>query len=143
MIKLNRMALPILSLFLFVGCFGGDGGDTCIEENESGGTLIVNVGCGGTPLKPIYSWDSDKKAFLVEVERTSDDELVWSIISFSNTNVIVPPIDHGEEPFGTFAVVADEVELELGVEYIVKVTRLGEDGGEDEKGTRRFIIPIE
>lgn len=139
-----RSCLFILSCFLLIsGCGEDEAASTCIEEGEAEGGIIINVVCGDPRTQPLYFWDEDKKAFLIEVKRTSEDQaLAWSALSNTQQNEITPRVQHGNKQTLPLGIIEDgnETELEIGVEYIVRVLRSSESGGLSESGSRKFTI---
>ena len=131
------LVFPLMALFLMASCGNSGSGSGCIEVFDSGGSLIVSVGCGDPRTKPLYDWDFEKKVLAVEVlDPSKDDDIVWSLISTTNDNSINPPIQHGTVPIGATPVVETETKLEIGKRYIVRVFQL--TGG--EIGTIEFEI---
>lgn len=136
--QLSTAFLILSCLFLILGCGSDEEVCTSIVQGEAEGTIFVEVVCADPITQPRYDWDENKKVFFLEVKRTLEDqELAWSIVSSAND--ITPPVQHGVKPSGV-GESGSETQLEIGVEYIVMVSRMNELGGINEVGSRKFTI---
>ncbi|HLB95274.1 MAG TPA: hypothetical protein VJK28_03765 [Nitrospiria bacterium] len=137
-IRSLSLSIVLSCLFLISGCAYDENKEvsTCIEEGEASGTIAVNISCGDPKTTPLYFWDG-ADAFVVEVARTSDlDHVVWQVTStLPNMDGIQSPVIHGERPANAAITVDEETQLTVGIEYLVKVSRIS-----GESGSRKFTI---
>jgi hypothetical protein len=122
------------SLLLLISACGDDGGggSACVEEGEAEG-ILVTIGCRDPKTQPFYIWE-EGGAFEIKVTRVSNDALAWKIFVPTLEDNITSPVIHGESRSGTLSE-GDEIQLTPGVEYEVKVSRVG-----GTSGTRKFSI---
>jgi len=133
--RMRFIGFIVIGSFLIIGC--GNNSNTnssCIEEGAGGGNIIVNVSCGNSQSRPLYSWEdinNDITAEQITVARASNaSKPVWGIENNPpGQNGISSPWTQGDIGGNVNPIVETEKDLKTNVEYIVTVTKANQTSG--------------
>jgi hypothetical protein len=112
------LAGTILWTTAILSACGSSGSNSCVDEGNPAG-LVIDIVCADPPTRPFYAWDPNTPISFLEVRRTSNDVVAWSVLATEGS--LPQPIRQGEIPINVQHVDGNEADLEAGVEYRISL----------------------